>query len=364
MKAFSVRSLLVTVALALFVAAGLAQDVTFPNVAADKPVAASRAPAEAYPDPDGLKLTDGSYAFAWGDMVGFEGSAPVTLTVDLGETYDYLSLVSLKVMRSDGSAVNVPANFIVSVSEDGVLYEDLGMATGFAEGEVPNDTVGTMVWADEEYPGYGRYVKIEVTPGGDAWTMIAELGVGNGPLPEGAGPARAEGAPATAEPVNVALTMPYRLVPAPAAAYPDDANTKVTDGSYAYAWGDMIGFDAPAFHPTVIIDLGERVEDITRVAGLFMRSFASSVNLPNSLVVSVSDDGEAFRTVGLATRTVPDPYMNELINSLYWQDLEHPVAARYVKVEIRPRGAAWTMLAEVVVQTGAAVPEVEEAQSQ
>src|SRR5690606_35604428 len=142
MKAFSVRSLLVTVALALFVAAGLAQDVTFPNVAADKPVAASRAPAEAYPDPDGLKLTDGSYAFAWGDMVGFEGSAPVTLTVDLGETYDYLSLVSLKVMRSDGSAVNVPANFIVSVSEDGVLYEDLGMATGFAEGEVPNDTVG------------------------------------------------------------------------------------------------------------------------------------------------------------------------------------------------------------------------------
>src|SRR5690606_5261700 len=137
--------------------------------------------------------------------------------------------------------------------------------------------------------------KIEVTPGGDAWTMIAEVGVGNGPLPEGAGPARAEGAPATAEPVNVALNMPYRLVPAPAAAYPDDANTKVTDGSYAYAWGDMIGFDAPAFHPTVIIDLGERVEDITRVAGLFMRSFASSVNLPNILVASDTDDGDASR---------------------------------------------------------------------
>jgi hypothetical protein len=344
---------------ALLVFAGVAFASDF-NVAAGQPVTSSRAPADGYPDPEGTKLTDGSFAFSWADMVGFEGSAPIALVVDLGETFDEITYVALKLMRSDPSFVVLPQSFIVSVSEDGVLYEDLGMGLTFLEGEVPNDTIGTMVWADEQLPGYGRFVRVEVRPGGDAWTMIAELEVGNGPVPADAMPAPAAGAPTTAEPATVSVGQPYTLVPEPAASYPDDAGTKVTDGSYAYAWADMIGFDAPAQNPVVVIDLGERVEGITRVAGLFMRSFASAVNFPSGLIVSVSDDGDTFRDVGLATRTVPDPFTNEYINSLYWEDLANPVAARYVRVEVRPRGDAWTMLAEVMVQTGAAVPEVEE----
>lgn len=344
---------------ALLVFAGVAFASDF-NVAAGQPVTSSRAAGDGYPDPEGLKLTDGTYAFAWGDMVGFEGSAPVTLVVDLGETYDEITLVALKLMRSDPSGVVLPQSFVVSVSEDGVLYEDLGMGLAYLEGEVPNDTIGTMLWVDEAYPGYGRFVRVEVRPGGDAWTMVAELVVGNGPVPADWMPASADGAPATDAPVTVSLGMPYTLAPDPAAAYPDDAGTKVTDGAYAYAWADMIGFDSPPLNPTVVIDLGERIEGITRVAGLFMRSFASAVNFPSGLVISVSDDGETFRDVGMATRTVPDPFMNELINSLFWEDLGNPVAARYVRVEIRPRGDAWTMLAEVMVQTGAALPEVEE----
>ena len=345
---------------ALLVLAGVAFANDAVNVAAGQQVTSSRAPGDGYPDPDRLKLTDGSYAFAWGDMVGFEGSAPIILTVDLGETYEEIAYLALKLMRSDPSGVVLPQSFIVSVSEDGVLYEDLGMGLTFLEGEVPNDTIGTMIWHDEAYPGYGRFVRVEVRPGGDAWTMVAELIVGDGPVPEAWMPAAADGAATTAEPVTVSLGKPYTLVPAPAAAYPDDAGTKVTDGAFAYSWADMIGFDSPPQNPTVVIDLGQRVEGITRVAGLFMRSFASAVNFPNSLIVSVSDDGETFRDVGLATRTVPDPFMNEFINSLYWEDLANPVAGRHVRVEVRPRGDAWTMLAEVMLQTGAAVPEVEE----
>ena len=344
---------------ALLVFAGVAFASDF-NVAAGQPVTSSRAPGDGYPDPEGLKLTDGAYAFAWGDMVGFEGSAPVTLVVDLGETYDEITFVALKLMRSDPSGVVLPQSFVVSVSEDGVLYEDLGMGRTFLEGEVPNDTIGTMLWADEALPGYGRFVRVEVRPGGDAWTMVAELVVGNGAVPADWMPTSVDGSPATDAPVTVSLGKPYTLTPEPAAAYPDDAGTKVTDGAYAYAWADMIGFDSPPQNPTVVIDLGERVEGITRVAGLFMRSFASAVNFPSGLIISVSDDGETFRDVGLATRTVPDPFMNEFINSLYWEDLVTPVAARFVRVEIRPRGDAWTMLAEVMVQTGAALPEVEE----
>ena len=42
------------------------------------------------------------------------------------------------------------------------------------------------------------------------------------------------------------------------------------------------------------------------------------------------------------------PAQNEFINEIYWVAGE-PVVARYVKIEIRPRGNAWTMLAEATV---------------
>jgi hypothetical protein len=352
-----IRSLAILCTLLLVASASLAQDF---NLAAGRAVASSRAPSDNYPDPGGVKLTDGSFNFAWGDMVGFEGSTPVVLTIDLGEVHDDITYAALKLMRSDPSGVLLPQSFIVSISEDGVLYEDIGMGVDFVEGAPGNDTIATMVWSDPEYPGYGRYLRVEIRPGGDAWTMVAELMVGHGEIPADVLPAPKVGEPATAAPVAVSVGKPYTLTPAPAAAYPDDANTKVTDGAYAYSWADMIGFDSPQSNPTVVIDLGERVEGITRVAGLFMRSFASAVNHPNSLIVSISDDGESFRDVGLAVRTVPDPFTNEYINSLYWQDLAQPVAARFVRVEVRPRGDAWTMLAEVMVQTGAAAPEVAE----
>ncbi len=334
-----------------------AQSADF-DIAAGKLVTSSRPAAEAYPDGDGLKLTDGAYAFAWADMVGFEGAEPVALTVDLGAVYDTISYVALKVMRSDGSAVSLPTA-IVSVSEDGVLWEDLGLANVALEGEVANDTIGTLVWADEAWAGYGQYVRVELLPGG-GWTMVAELQVGNGAVPADRLPAASGNTPASAEAVNVALGKTYSLQPAASEAYPDPDGAKLTDGAYAYSWADMVGIADATFNPVVVVDLGEHVDGITRVAGLFMRSFASAVNLPYSILVSVSDDGENFTVVGLAAKTAPSPAMNELINSVYWEDLQEPVGGRYVKLQIRQR-TGWLMLAEVVVQTGAAVPEVQEA---
>ncbi len=346
-----------TAALALSAALAYAQSADF-NIAAGKQVTSSRPAAEAYPDGDGLKLTDGAYAFSWADMVGFEGTEPVALTVDLGAVYDAISYVALKVMRSDGSAVGLPTA-IVSVSEDGLLWEDLGLANIAFEGDIANDTIGTLVWADEAWAGYGQFVRVELLPTG-GWAMVAELEVGNGSIPLDRFPVDSVNAPATATPVNVALGKTYSLQPAASEAYPDPDGTKLTDGSYAYAWGDMVGIADATFNPVVVVDLGEHVDGITRVAGLFMRSFASAVNLPYSILVSVSDDGENYEIVGLAAKTAPSPAMNELINSVYWQDLQEPVGGRYVKLQIRHR-TGWLMLAEVVVQTGAAEPEVQEA---
>jgi len=316
------------------------------NVAAGKTYTLSPEPNPNYADP-GSKLTDGSFNFSWGDMVGWENpAANPTIVVDLGDIYEEVSYVTLKVMYSAPSAVNMPEYFIVSISEDGELYEDLGMGITYAEAPVANDTIATLYWASEEFVGYGRYVKIEIVPGGDAWTMIAEVVVGDGALPEELD-AVVGGLLDLTYAATVSVGKPYMLIPLPSDAYPDTDSVKVTDGFARYSWADMIGFDNPAINPTIIIDLLEP-KSIGRVSAHFMRSFASAVNLPKSLLIGVSDDGMEFKTVGLAVATNPYPPQNEFINEIHWSPSE-PVLARYVKIEIRPRGAAWTMLAEATV---------------
>ncbi|MBN2219164.1 MAG: hypothetical protein JW697_02685 [Kosmotogaceae bacterium] len=316
------------------------------NVSAGKTYTLSPEPNPNYADP-GNKLTDGSFNFSWGDMVGWENpGANPTVVVDLGETYEEVSYVALKVMYSAPSAVNLPEYFIVSISEDGELYEDLGMGITYVEAPVPNDTVATLYWATDEFVGYGRYVKIEIAPGGEAWTMIAEVIVGDGAIPEDMGIVVGGGVDLT-DAATVSVGKPYMLIPLPSDAYPDTDSIEVTDGFARYSWADMIGFDNPAVNPTVIIDLLEPTK-IVRVSSHFMRSFASAVNLPNSLLIGVSDDGMEFKTVGLAVQTNPYPPQNEFINEVYWVATE-PVLTRYVKIEIRPRGSAWTMLAEATV---------------
>lgn len=316
------------------------------NVSAGKTYTLSPEPNPNYAD-TGTKLTDGSFNFSWGDMVGWENPvANPTIVVDLGAVFEEVSYVALKIMYSAPSAVNLPEYFIVYISEDGELYEDLGMGITYAEAPVPNDTIATLYWASDEFVGYGRYVKIEVVPGGEAWTMIAEVIVGDGAFPEELG-AVVGGTVDLTEAATVSVGKPYMLIPLSSDAYADTDSIEVTDGFARYSWADMIGFDNPAINPTIIIDLLEPTS-IVRVSSHFMRSFASAVNLPNSLLIGVSDDGMEFRTVGLATITNPYPAQNEFINEIYWVAGE-PVVARYVKIEIRPRGNAWTMLAEATV---------------
>lgn len=320
------------------------------NVAEGKTYTLSPEPSPNYPDP-GTKLTDGSANFSWGDMVGLENpeNNPV-ITVDLGDVYDTVSYVAIKVMYSKASGVNLPQYFIASISEDGELYDDLGMGMKYVEAPVASDTIATLYWATKDMPGYGRYVKIEVAPTGTAWTMIAEVVIGNGEIPEEYNVSYDQAVDTTDAEV-VSVGKPYLLVPVPSETYPDPDSVKVTDGFARYSWGDMIGFDNPDTNPTVVIDLEEET-DVVKVSGSFMRSYASAVNLPTSLLVFVSDDGVDFTPVGMAIKTDPSPVENEAINQFYWE-ASAPVKARYVKVEIRPRGAAWTMLAEVTVWAAA-----------
>ena len=329
--------LLVSICLAGLVFAGT-------NVSLGKSYVISPDPAPNYSDPEGKKFTDGSANFSWGDMVGFQNleTNPV-VTIDLGELYEEISFVTVDFMLSNPSGVHLPYGFIVSVSEDGELFEDLGMGTNFL-GEVKSDSIVTMYCDLSEFPGYGQFVRIELVPASSEWLMPCEISVFDGELPEDFEPVEKQ---ISEDPDVISLGAPYMLIPIPSESYPDEEDMTVTDGLANYAWGDMIGFDNPEMNPTVIVDLGEP-KMIEKVSADFMRSFASAVNLPQSLLVGISNDGENFEMIGFATEFDPYPPENEKINKMYWE-ADKPVEAQYVLVEIRPRGDAWTMLAEVTV---------------
>lgn len=154
-----------------------------------------------------------------------------------------------------------------------------------------------------------------------------------------------------AESTNVALGKSYTLSPTPAASYADSELTKITDGLYRFAWGDMVGWADSTQNPVVTIDLGDVTENITNITARFMRSAGSAVTMPVGLTVRSSLDGQNFAPVGSTRALYPDPPTNEAINTIYFE-VSQGFSARYVQVEIDQLGSGWVMLAEVEVLTG------------
>ncbi|HOO33358.1 MAG TPA: hypothetical protein PK466_07650 [Thermotogota bacterium] len=303
---------------------------------------------DSYPDVEGKTLTDGEWRFAYDESVVAVEKADINgadIIVDLGEYREDLTYFAVKFMLSPAAAVVAPYSFLVSVSEDDELYEMVGMGTEVLEGW-ENERILTMFLATEE-PVEGQFVKFSIRRQASAWVLLSEVQVGAGELPEDIAtlmPGQREVDYDALE--NLAAGMPYFMTPEPSTAYPDEGE-KVTDGSYAYSWADMIGFKDIEENPTIILDLGD-IRSIERVAGHFMCSNASAVPLPYGMIVSVSEDDEIYKEVGIASEYVPYAE-NEKINEVEWKNNGAEIKAQFVKVEILPKGNAWTMLAEVEV---------------
>ncbi len=128
------------------------------NVVAGRGYALTPGPSGTYLDPNaatGGKLTDGSANFAWSDMVGWQLPAgEIVIDFDLGEPTAFDS-VEVQFMRSDVSAVELPAAIAVSVSGDGAHYLSLGRPAGWHDGEAAGadmrtwDPIGELLAAAE-----------------------------------------------------------------------------------------------------------------------------------------------------------------------------------------------------------------------
>ncbi|MEZ4953104.1 MAG: chitobiase/beta-hexosaminidase C-terminal domain-containing protein [Saprospiraceae bacterium] len=127
-------------------------------------------------------------------------------------------------------------------------------------------------------------------------------------------------------------------------------------GSLAFTDNNWLGYEKS--HATVTIDLGEKKE-VSRVTVGALESTGSYIFFPKGLEVSVSDDGQRFKTVASKTYPTTDgPKPAELANfSVAFQ----PENARFIKVFIRsnlvnpdwhpaPGAGCWIFLDEVIVE--------------
>lgn len=122
------------------------------------------APAGNYLDPDaakGGKLTDGLANFAWADMVGWQNPGDrITITFELAAAGEarLFDAVAVQFMRSDISAVELPAAVAVSVSSDGQDFLPVGApatwdapaASTAAAERAERDPIGDLLGAAEE----------------------------------------------------------------------------------------------------------------------------------------------------------------------------------------------------------------------
>ncbi|MEW6227879.1 MAG: DUF4434 domain-containing protein [Bacillota bacterium] len=147
---------------------------------------------------------------------------------------------------------------------------------------LPDESVQELVWQGKS-PFSARCVRVEISPSAKQWTMLAELSI------------------YTSDGKNVAAGKPYTLDPSPSGNYQDPraaTGGKVTDGSFKFSWGDMVGFEYPKSNPAVVIDLGLAADGIVRVTGRFMRSEISAVGLPVHMKVSASSaQGGVFEAI-------------------------------------------------------------------
>ena len=89
---------------------------------------------------------------------------------------------------------------------------------------------------------------------------------------------------------NVSAGKTYTLSPEPNPNYAD-TGTKLTDGSFNFSWGDMVGWENPVANPTIVVDLGAVFEEVSYVALKIMYSAPSAVNLPEYFIEGLDGFG-------------------------------------------------------------------------
>ena len=152
------------------------------------------------------------------------------------------------------------------------------------------------------------------------------------------------------------LTLSARYAPQYAAAG-DDALIDGLRGNESFKTGRWQGYRLGDLDAT--LDFGA-VREIRSVAMGFLQDSGSWILMPRRIVVEASDDGTSYRRLGSVENAVPEQESKPVTRDLTL-NLEHSVAARYLRVRVISYGAlpawhpgagepAWFFADEIVVK--------------
>jgi len=287
----------------------------------------SATPDSSYPDETADQLTDGQARFGSWDPVGWKGTSPIIITLDLGSERKNIYQFRALFLNSESLGGSPPERVAVLISSEGEEFDALGDMETILEGEESHQVRALSLIE----PATGRFVRFTLFPAGNS-VLCSELDVRSSEYdPPAVRGVLSEG-------------KPYQLAPAPSAQYPDSGG-QLTDGDRAYRWESVVGWTAAVGNVTCTIDL-ENIFRIESLEAFFMRDRGSTVELPASVEASLSEDGTVFVSAG---PLILDSFSQEPADSgIFRFTLECGSQARYVRLTLKP-GAGWLMPCEIQV---------------
>ncbi|MCD6385854.1 hypothetical protein J7M23_08775 [Candidatus Sumerlaeota bacterium] len=238
-------------------------------------------------DPPYTKYTDGISAWAWGAVSGWQGPdnvSSVTLIVDLGEVKSDIAKLQVDQFVSHSSAVRESSKIKCYGSIDGSTYTYWGDM--FSSGTTGGETMWHWVHCNV-VPQSAQYVKFELY-WDSAWQgshkLLSEIYVWSAEALDDAALGKSYSADPLLTPTSqwwLGENPPY---------------TKYTDGTSAWAWGAVSGWQGTdnVSSVTLIVDLGIVRSDIKKVQVDQFVSHSSAVAECSSIKCYGSTDGSSF----------------------------------------------------------------------
>jgi hypothetical protein len=299
-------------------------------------------PERAHYGDTGYELTDGvipDTGFPSGRTVGWIGT-PVAVSFDLGKPVE-VTRAEVHLQGGSGAAVYWPrtAQLLLSTGypppgrTEGLGAPPLGLAA-VSPGKVVIDRTRSATDQDGHVPFplprpvRARYATFLFEPQG--WLMLSEIRLFSGRL-------------------NLLAGRPYRLQPSPTPVqeghgYPDDGRL-LTDGVIAQSFGSGQTYGwADGRERTIEVDLG-RLCSANEVVVWSLTGSRAGIFLPASVKITVSEDGQTWRDLGVATPTqVPE----EPPTPCPFTVKAKKQSVCYVRVVVAPT-KGWSMLSEIQV---------------
>lgn len=279
----------------------------------------------------GFELLDGTKAsnhYLNDNWVGIYGNEKNAVLIDLGAYYTNISTVTLNMLSDPELGIFLPSKITVATSYDGVTFDYVG-----TPGRLSGNGIESGYYVPTEYQSVcydvyyqantlfkGQYILLvfEHEDGDDGfnrcWTFLSELSVstnGAAVMPDFSG---ATAATTYDKPtgdiyeVNSALNTNYQILGAVGTGlYGDTDRVELTNGVDRGAdpavFDDYVSVTPTEGIAGVQIDLGMVTENITSFMVSGYGGGSSSYALP-ALLVYVSDDREAYYSLGLASASV------------------------------------------------------------